>query len=237
MKKNKDDNADSKVNLKDKEKQEMNKNKEDVEISDFFLDGIELIEYEPDIEELEITEAELDMLDERELTEDELFELVLIERDDYTNHEALVFNYKKLMKHIRYYYYRQKIMDRDEYCKNIKINKLKALLAENNISLVKEVEKDIDKLEESQNTLFTSYLRKGYEICLTLGTVSAENKEGDRVLLMKTDGGECPFHIIHKVIDRTPTHLIISVTEEQDDGSYLETDRYKITIEKQNLEI
>lgn len=180
-------------------------------------------------DEGEITESELDSLDERELTEDELLDLVFIEQVDYTNHEALVFNYKKLMKHIRYYLNRQKKMNMQEDCKSEKINELKALLAENNISLAKEVEKDIEKLEESQNTLFSNYLRKGYKICLTLGTVTAENKEGDRALLMKTDGGSCPYTIIHEVIDKTPTHLIVSVTEKQDDGSYLEIDRYKIS--------
>lgn len=88
------------------------------------------------------------------------------------------------------------------------------------------------ELEEREPILFARYLREGYKVRMPVGRIVAVDKEGNSKVIAHTDGDDWvnnpPPTKIHEVIEKTSTHLIVSVTEEQEDGSYIEVDRYKI---------
>jgi len=183
---------------------------------------------EPELE-IEITEAELDALLERELTQAELMNLVLGDKADYTNHEELVLNYKKLVKHASYYYGYQKKQNIKAVHKNERIKSLEASLEKKNSSSTVEASNNIEELDDEEiEPFFADYLRDGYKIRMGVGSITAEDKEGNKKVIANIDGNDWRDNPPTRVNEVIGKNLIVAVTEEYEDGSVIEIDRYTI---------
>ena len=164
--------------------------------------------------------------DNAELTKEEFIDLVYYPKIESMTPKELILNYNKLLLHTQYcsYYEREQegiIADQEE-----KISVLEYLLEKNNVEY--SLEGLIDTYDD-----FDGYLREGYKVRMPVGTIEIEDKEGNREVIARTDGNgwreNPPPTRIHEVMGRDNKHLIVSVTEEQKDGSYIEIDRYKIS--------